>query len=143
MRNSKPFSLSKINTRHHALARCLALGMTPGEASLAVGYDPCTVSNLQRDELFKELMAFYANQAIDTFEVATEQLRGLTMEALTVLRERIEEGDISTKELIEAAKLATDRTGHGPTSTQVNVDATPLIERMERARKRLQEVTVV
>ena len=138
----KPIPLKKMRNRHHALARCLAHGMPAHEASLATGYDQSVISILQNDELFKELLAFYRSQAVDTFQATEEQLQGLTTEAISELRDRIENAPegISTRDLIEVSKLGADRTGHGVQSTQVSIDLN-LTDRMKAARQRLSAVS--
>ena len=131
-------SLAKVSQRHHALARCLALGMSTSEAALSTGYDPVRVGQLKRDPLFQELMGFYREEATDVFRATAEALHGVTGEAIAALRERIEGSpeEITTKDLVEIAKLGADRSGHGPqtTQTQVHVD---LRDRMARARERV------
>lgn len=138
----KPEPLTKVSQRHHALARCLAAGMSSVDAALATGYSTTRVFILQTDELFQELVAFYTDAQTDVFKANAEQLQGLTSEALALLRDRIESGEVTTKELIEAAKLAADRSGHGPqSSVNVEVDIS-LSERLARARKRVEENTI-
>ena len=137
----QPEPIARVSNRHHALARCLALGMTAHEASLSTGYCISRISILQKDELFKELCEFYKAQSVDVFKTNAEQLQGLTSEALATIRERLETEPqkISTKELVAIAQLAADRSGHGPQQTNVSVDIS-LSERMSRARERVQAI---
>ena len=141
MRGIKPVSIKEVSQRHHSLARCLASGMTMAEASLATGYSPSRISILQQDELFQNLLKFYEEKGVDLFAATTEQIAGLTTEAITTLRQRLEDDPdkVSTKDLIAAAQLAADRSGHGPQSTNVNIDVS-LSERMKNARARLDAV---
>ena len=138
-RGSTPEPIEKTSHRHHALARCLALGMKAAEASLATGYSLSRISILQRDELFAELVSFYKAEMADVFKSTAEQLEGLSIEALSALRDRLEDDPtkISTKDLVDVAKLAADRSGHGPQSTQTNLNIN-LSERMAAARKRVE-----
>ena len=137
-RHTAPEPIARVSHRHHALAKCLSLGMTALEASLSTGYNIKRISILQRDKLFAELVEFYEEQTVDTFKANSEQLQGLTGEAIVEIRERLEKEPekMSTKELVEIAKLAADRSGHGPQQTQVTIDVS-LSERMKRARERV------
>src|SRR5690348_6944168 len=58
-KGSKAAPLKRISERHHALARCLASGMAPGNAAITCGYAPSRVSILLDDPAFQELLAFY------------------------------------------------------------------------------------
>ena len=69
------------------------------------------------------------------------KLAGVTGEALTEIRDKIEEGKVPVRDLIEIAKLGADRSGHGPVLTQnsnVNVN---LSERLRSARQRVIDIT--
>ena len=135
-RATKPEPIAKLRHRHHALARCLALGMADRDASLATGYCVSRISILKGDEMFRELVASYEADAAEAFSGVTEQLAGLTAEALTELRDKIEEGKVPVRDLIEIAKLGADRSGHGPTSTQHTRVSVDLKERLTRAARR-------
>ena len=144
-RGSKPEPIAKASQRHHALARCLAMGMKPAEASLATGYCASRISILQQDETFSDLVSQYQAEMGDAFRANAEQLSGLTNEALTALRERLESSPekIATKDLLEIAKLGADRSGHGPsTTTNTNVNLN-LSERLRQARQRVIEADYV
>ena len=136
---SRPEPVKKVSQRHHALARCLAVGMKNTEASLATGYDTHRISALKRDPLFQDLVAFYAEKVDESFDKTLSHLNGITMEAASVIRERLEErpDEIEIKDLVKLVQLGADRTGHGPTSTQ-NVNTTVnLADRMRAAQARL------
>lgn len=129
--------IKKVSQRHHSLARCIAMGMNYTEAALTTGYGYVRIASLMQDKLFQELIAFYKAEVADVFRANAEQLQGLTNEALTELRERLENSPdkISTRDMIAIAQLAADRSGHGPQSTQTNVNVN-LSERMKNARER-------
>lgn len=136
--------LKRLRDRHHALARLLAAGRTPGEAAVICAYDPSRVSILQNDPAFRELVAFYREKVVEAYGDMHEQLAGMSMDAVVLIRERMEDqGDaIGLTTLVELAKMGADRTGHGPKSTSdVNVNVN-LASRLEEARKRLKSRTL-
>src|SRR5262245_47529587 len=51
-RGIQPVALKRITERHHALARCLATGMSATEASIVTGYSPSRISILKDDPAF-------------------------------------------------------------------------------------------
>lgn len=133
--------IKAIRDSHHSLARCLATGMSEGDASAVTGYSPSRISILKADPQFKELVEFYRQGAIKEVADFRARMADMGMDALAELRERMEEKpeDFSPALLKEIVRDMADRTGHapqrGPTSvTQVNVTLT---ERMQRARERV------
>src|SRR5262245_34162476 len=59
--------ISKLRDSHHALARALAAGMKPGEASLITGYSLSRISVLQADPTFRELLEFYRSSTDEIY----------------------------------------------------------------------------
>lgn len=134
-------SLKRITDRHHALARLLAQGLPVGEAAISLGYDPHRASILKADPAFQELIRFYRTSLTREQRTNFERLTGLAADAADVLSERLEETPekVSTDALISIVKLGADRTGLGPTSTQVAVNLNAnLADRMKRAREAAQ-----
>lgn len=149
-KGSRPPPLKRIAERHHALARCLASGMRPGEAALTCGYDASRVSILQADPAFKELLEFYRDDVNRAYQGMHENLAGLSMDALAELRERLEadmqadDKTLSVGQLIELTKMGADRTGFGPQSSSTNVNVNvDLAERLKAARERVASRTVI
>ena len=124
-----------LKASHHALARCLASGMKPHEASMATGYSASRISILQADPSFQELIKVYTDQAASNYEAGMEAMRSLHLDTVELLHERVLTEDVETKELISTMEKSSDRIGLGPKSTnvQVNVD---LSARLEAARRR-------
>src|SRR6266576_3734551 len=58
-RGIKSSSVQRITDRHHALARCLATGMSATEAGLVTGYTASRISVLRGDPAVEELISFY------------------------------------------------------------------------------------
>jgi hypothetical protein len=139
-RGIKPPIIKKLRDSHHSLARSLAAGMRPAEASMVTGYSLSRISILQADPTFQELLAFYRENTDAIYTDVHERMSTLSMEALEELRERLHDTpeQLSPMSLLEIVKTLSDRTGHGPSSKStvlsVNVD---LAGRLERARARL------
>lgn len=142
-KGSKAPPLKRLGDRHHALARCLASGMSDGDAAIACGYVQSRVSILKGDPAFQELLAFYREDTDRAYRDMHERLAGLSRDAVDELHARLEE-DMEAEEkkigighLLEIAKMGADRTGHGPQSSQtVNVNV-GIAARLEAARRRV------
>lgn len=141
--------LKRLSEKHHALARCLASGMSEADAAIACGYVLSRVSVLKADPAFQELLEFYRDDVDKAYRDLHARLAGLSMDAADELSERLErdmqseEKEISIGHLLEITKMGADRTGHGPSSNQnVNVNVN-LASRLEAARKRVQERKVI
>lgn len=136
--------VKQLRERHHALARLLAAGIPHWEAAAITGYEPSRVSILRRDPAFQNLISFYTEKKDAAFADVHANLNGLTVDALSVIRERLEENpdDFSNRELRELIKTGADRSGHGPTNTNIQVNV-GLAQRLEAARKRVIEARAI
>src|SRR5687768_16258292 len=56
-RGVQPSHIQRLSERHHALARCLASGLSVADACAITGYTPSRVSILKGDPSFEELIA--------------------------------------------------------------------------------------
>jgi hypothetical protein len=139
-RGVKAPMLKRINDRHHALARYLALGYSKTECSALTGYDPSRISILLADDSFKMLVSDYrgiADAQVDGF-----QDRALTLadSVLAELQERIENDpeEIAVGTLLEVGKFARDSAGKMPVakSVQTNVNLN-VGDRLREARQRV------
>lgn len=144
-KGSKAPALKRLGDRHHALARCLSSGMKEGDAAIACGYVLSRVSILKEDPAFKELLEFYREDVDKQYRDMHARLAGISADAADELHERLEaemqaeEKNFSVGQLLEVIKLGADRTGHGPQSNQnVNVNVN-LANRLEQARRRVNE----
>lgn len=141
-KGSKAPPLKRLSERHHALARCLATGMEPGDAAITCGYIASRVSILQADPAFQELLSFYRQSVEAKYLDMHGVLAGLSLDAAMELRERLEtdieadEKKISVGQLVELTKLGADRTGFGPQASQVNINV-DLAGRLQAARERV------
>ena len=144
-KGSKPSAIKRITERHHALARNIASGMSISEAAALQGYSLSRVSILQGDPAFKELLAFYGEDANRPYRDLHVRLSGLAMDAAEELSVRLEEEPekVTVNQLMELTKLGADRTGFGPQTSQLNVNV-DLAGRLEAARKRVaRRLTVI
>jgi hypothetical protein len=139
-RSIKPTSVQRITDRHHALARCLASGMSATEACLVTGYTPSRVSILRGDPSFEELIAFYREDRGAEVQDLQQKFTALAKDATTEIQERLElePEKFEVGALLDIVKLAADRSGNGPASktTNVNVNVN-LGDRMKAARERV------
>src|SRR5688500_9379828 len=131
-KGSKPSAIKRLSERHHALARNLASGMSPGDAATFCGYTASRVSILQDDPAFKELLVFYREDAQRPYRDLHNRLSGLALDAAEELSNRLEEDmqvedakdkKVSIGQLVELTKMGADRTGHGPQTSSFNINA--------------------
>lgn len=134
----KVSSLKRLSERHRNLARIIASGVPVWEAASMSGYTETRISMLKSDPAFANLVRFYAENKDAIFETMYEKLSGMGSEAADLLRERMEEApdEITTPALLDMVKVGADRTGHGPQSTNVNVNVN-IADRLNAARKRI------
>jgi hypothetical protein len=113
-----PADLKKLRERHHAVARLLASGVSPGLVATITGYTPQYISILQNGPAFKELLGLYKMQMGSNTMVLTEKLRTVAMEAVEKIEKKVRtDEDLSVSDLVGVAKLGLDRSGHGPSSS--------------------------
>lgn len=139
-KGSKPEPLQKLRSRHHALAKAIAMGKSPGDAAILTGYSASRVSILLDDPTFQELLGFYRRIQDEAFKDMHEQLAALGTDAVEELHERLEANpeDFSNTMLLEIVTKTADRTGYGPQTKTTNVNLhVGVAARMEAARKRV------
>lgn len=111
-----PQSLQRVRASHHALARCLATGMSAHQAGLVTGYSPSRISILLSDPAFRGLLDEYTADAKSIVADMAERMSNISLDALDELQQRLEESpeSFSTPMLLDVVKAFADRTGHGP-----------------------------
>lgn len=138
-KGSKAPEIKAIRDSHHKLARLLASGCKPAEASLATGYSLSRISILLSTPAFQELLATYREGVQAEFYDFAGKMATLAASAVDELNERLEAQpeDFSTGQLLDVVKTMADRSGFGPStkSTNVNVNV-DLAGRLEAARRR-------
>lgn len=141
-RGSKPAELSRLRPKHHALAKLLAQGQSLAACSIHTGYNETTISNLQKDPMFINLVRFYQQGLESESREVAGRLVGLNLEALDELEARLEAKpeEFTTAQLMDIIKTMSDRTGHGPSSSSTNVNITAnLGDRLAAAKARVVE----
>lgn len=131
----------KIRSKHHALARALAGGMSDQEAAFASGYSPSRVSVLKGSQNIKHLIEVYRMEANRDYAALAERLVGVSHDALEELSDRLEDEpeSFTNAELRNLVQLGADRSGFGPSTThEVNVNE-GMGERLVLARARATE----
>jgi hypothetical protein len=138
-RGVKPTAITQLRERHHALARCLAGGMSNSEASVITGYDPSRISILKSDPLFKALIEDYRTMSAGITADFVERTNILALTAVNRMQEAMEDeaNPPSLSQALEVAKYAADRTGNAPTTKTQNVNVNVnLGDRLRAARER-------
>lgn len=117
---SVPVHTKSLRTRHHELAKALASGRKHVEVAALTGYSQSRISILLTDPAFCDLVEHYKEEVNEIFRENHERLADLAKESLEVLLERLDENPdgFTPNQLLEMAKVGSDRTGDGPTSTQ-------------------------
>jgi hypothetical protein len=114
---------------HHIAALKLAGGEKAGVVARSLNLEPQTLSRLQKDPQFMDLVEGYreefVHEAVSTFQL----MELISMEAASAIHERLigEERDtIPLEALRRIGETFTDRTGHSPVrrSESLNVSAT-------------------
>lgn len=136
--------VQRLRDPHHRLARLVATGLKPAQAAQQAGYSYGSLSILQKDPAFQDLVAHYRKivdesfaESQDTFyELATSNM----LKAERHLAERIEEKEeagelLSVREALAISRDAADRFGYGKKTTNVNVNV-DFAARLERASRR-------
>lgn len=113
-------ALKNIRSNHHRLAQALALGdKTQNEIACELGYSVSRISILLNDPAFTDIVEAYKKDMKTLFVDVQDRLNGLTIDALDILKERLDEAaeGFTNNQLLEVLKQTADRSGNGPTST--------------------------
>lgn len=120
------FSIKRIRATHHEVARLLAVGHKNVEVAAMTGYTPQTVSNLQNNPMFQELLAVYQSRRDDqVFSIARklDSVAGLALEELADRLENTPE-EFTPSQLREIARDMADRVGYSPIKKTASVSLT-------------------
>jgi hypothetical protein len=116
-----PRDLKKIREKHHHVARQIAAGLSQRLVSQITGYTEQYLSILLNSPAMVELVELYRIQNGQAAQLAHEKLKTVGLKALELLDEKLDNNELNNLELLSAAKLGLDRSGHGPSSTQKHV----------------------
>lgn len=137
-----PSDLSKIREKHHHVARLVAGGMQQRLVANITGYTESYISILLNNPSMKELVELYRIQHGAAVQLATEKLKTVGLKALEKLDEKLDKDELNNQEILAAAKLGLDRSGHGPQSKHSVVEEHHVIDHAqlkalnEEARRR-------
>lgn len=131
--------LVKIRQPHHMLAKLVSEGKPTVEISAITGYSPSRIATFRHDPAFRELVAFYEEQAVMSHPDVVAQIRHITLTAAQEIQERLEEdpSKFSNKELRDLMAAGLDRTGHGPQSN-VNMNVNDTAKIIEQIRQQVE-----
>lgn len=110
-----------LRERHHSVARLAAEGVPSVIIAQICNYTESYLSVLLQAPAMVELVSFYRSSRNAAAQHIGENLRVLAGMSAERLVERVEKDELSTQELLAAAKLGYDRSGHGPQSSIHNV----------------------
>lgn len=136
--------IKRLRDPHHRLARLVASGLRLREAAAQAGYSYGSLTILQKDPAFIELVAHYRKIVVEGFaesqEAFYELATGNMLKAERHIAERIEEKEeegelLSIREALAISRDAADRFGYGKKQTNVNVNV-DFAARLERASRR-------
>ena len=128
---------------HHIAALKLAGGEKAGVVARSLNLEPQTLSRLQKDPQFMDLVESYreqfVNEAVSTFQL----MELISMEAASAIHERLigdERDTLPLEALRRIGETFADRTGHSPVrrSESLNVNASGSLSdlTLERVKKR-------
>lgn len=138
---AEPYKLKRLRWSHHTLARYLADGkLTQVEISAQTGYSEKTITSYKRDPAFSELVAQYREKLQHREVDVVEKLETLAVDMLIEIADRLEEDPeaISMAQLLECSKLLLDRSGYGPITKQLNVNANISADVLMRIKENVQ-----
>ena len=128
---------------HHIAALQLASGEKAGVVAAGLNLQAQTISRLQKDPQFCELVESYRGQFIAKAVNTYELMELVSMEAVGAIHERligVERGTISLEALRRIGETFSDRTGHSPVrrSESLNVNASGTLSdlALERVKSR-------
>lgn len=104
--------LRRMRHTHHFLAMLLANGSPTIEASLRTGYAPGTISSLQKDPTFQELVVYYRSQQGELFAEVVKRAASLGLGFVDELQQRLEDNpeSFTNKDILSALEKLLDRT---------------------------------
>lgn len=125
--------IKTLKAKHHGVARLLAEGVPEGVVAEMTGYTAAYISTLKNTPSMVELIAFYRGPKNEAAKLVGERLRTIAEMSIERLEEKVIADALNPSELIAAAKLGYDRSGHGPTSTTTQVTEHRLVGMEELA----------
>jgi len=106
-----------LRERHHSVARLVAEGVPQEVVAAITQYTAPYISTLLQAPAMVQLVEHYRSNGNAAAQHIGENLRVVAGMSLERLREKVEMDQLSNNELLAAAKLGYDRSGHGPSSS--------------------------
>jgi hypothetical protein len=110
--------LKKLKARHHIIALRLASGMAASEICIEMGLTPQTITRLQKDPQFVQLIEDYTGELVSKAVDQTELMSATLTQTITAIYERLTDDDeralIPIESLRKTLESLADRTGHSP-----------------------------
>ncbi len=140
--------VQRLRDPHHRLARMVASGLKPGEAAQAAGYSYTSLSVLQRDPAFQELVSHYRQIVEESFvesqdvyhELATANMLKAERHIAEQIEAKEEAGELlPIRDALAISRDAADRFGYGKKTTNLNVNV-DFAAKLEQAHRRSQRV---
>ena len=113
-------ALKTLRESHHAVARLLARGLPDIQVAAQTGYSLGRLSQLRKDQSFRELMAFYARTADEVARQVEEKFLLVAEDARQILHEKILDSEVTLEEALDVFKVMADRAGYAPVQRSIN-----------------------
>ena len=136
--------VKRLRDPHHRLARLVASGLRPSEAAAQAGYSYGSLSVLQKDPAFVELVEHYRSVVTEAFaesqdaffELATSNMLKAERHLAEYIERKEEDGELlEPRVALAISRDAADRFGYGKKTTNLNVNV-DFAARLERAAAR-------
>jgi hypothetical protein len=123
--HSQP-TIQHIRAIHHVVALRLAVGERPIEIARALSLTPQTITKLQKDPQFCELVESYQEKVVEKAIDQVELMSAAAAEATTSILERLSSDEqrlsLPLDQLLKIALGFADRTGHSPVRRSENTN---------------------
>lgn len=109
--------LQHLRVYHRVVALKLAMGDRPVAIAASLGLQPSTISRLQKNQQFQQLVDDFSNKLVDKAIDHFELMEMISGELLIAMHEKLtadDRGDIPLESLRRTAETILDRTGHSP-----------------------------
>lgn len=109
--------LQHLRAYHRLVALKLASGERPVAIAASLGLQPSTISRLQKNLQFQELVNEFQQRLVDKAVDHFELMEMISAEILMAMHEKVtaeDRGDIPLESLRRTAETLLDRTGHSP-----------------------------
>lgn len=103
-----------LRTRHHEIARLMALGRSAVEISAVMGISPNSIYMIKGNPAFQELLAYYMGERDKAVRDVTGRIESIAMTGLDRLQDFLESPDAAPGFVRAVVADLLDRAGHSP-----------------------------